>query len=383
MYTVRSIMGVPQLMTLQLSITDDCNLRCRHCYSEDYEKNAMTLGQFCQVCCEYFSFIKKHRMKGYIKLTGGEPLLNKHFFTMIEFLYREYFINDWPFEISILTNGMLIDETFARNIMKYRTMINEIQISIDGMEQTHDSIRGQGCFKQCLRAIRLLSRYDINVSVSCVVSKMNVNDIEQVINLCKEEKVTRVAVSRLIPLGHNEQEMRDQVLEKQEYKKLMIKLYQAAQELIQNIEGGHGVTYLQMQRCDLWHLADEQKAIDEWLNVSIENYKIMGTSCLAGFNQINILTNGDITPCRRYPEVIGNIFADSLSRVWTGSTTLRNFRNRQHQIKGKCAQCKFNTDPKLRMLCSGGAVCLAAALGGSIYDPDPLCWREVEGDEKC
>lgn len=59
---------------------------------------------------------------------------------MLEYLWENYYLKKYPFVIEILTNGTLLNADVLERIEKYREMIYEIQMSVDGMEGTHNSI---------------------------------------------------------------------------------------------------------------------------------------------------------------------------------------------------------------------------------------------------
>ena len=63
---------------LQWHITHRCNLRCVHCYQDDYAA-IMPREELFAALEEYAAFLETHSFRGQINLTGGEPLLHPDF----------------------------------------------------------------------------------------------------------------------------------------------------------------------------------------------------------------------------------------------------------------------------------------------------------------
>ncbi|MDE7310734.1 MAG: radical SAM protein [Eubacterium sp.] len=144
--------------------TNRCNLHCAHCCMsagdlEAKEFDTNTMIQILDKCIEW----KPH----FIALSGGEPLLRKDFFEILQYL-RQHFSG----KIGICTNATLITEDNAGMIC---TNVDQLDISIDGVdEETCSLYRGKGVFKKVVNAIKLLqSKGFYNISLSMVFSDKN------------------------------------------------------------------------------------------------------------------------------------------------------------------------------------------------------------------
>ena len=71
-----------------------------------------------------------------IEYFGGEPLLNKNF---ISKLASELNLRKIPFTASITTNATLINENILT--LLYQSNVKVFQITIDGVEETHNTLR--------------------------------------------------------------------------------------------------------------------------------------------------------------------------------------------------------------------------------------------------
>lgn len=378
-YNIRRVSkDMPVLFVLQIHITDFCNLKCKHCYVEDDRNYNMPFSMFMKIIDDFMNFMQRHRYMGEILITGGEPILHPELFDMLEYLYSKY-IEGYPFKIVIETNGTLISEQIMDTFELYKEMIYEFQVSIDGMEEIHDTNRGPGNWKLSEKAIELIKCRGFHIAISSVITKKNCYDIEKVLVWAKQKKVRRITVSRLIPLGNNIDYAKESVLDKQEFALIWERLYKVADELIKEVVAGESETFLCMQRCDLWHLTDMERSSYQWRVSGTPRYLLAGTACQAGINILAIKPDGTVYPCRRFPYSIGNLSNCTIGEIWKSSQLLKEFRGRAIKMKGKCKNCRYLNDPIDKKLCSGGAPCLSKALGFSIYDPDPMCYKdEVE-----
>ena len=125
----------------QWHITDRCNLRCTHCYQENFSSsNEIDLNGLKQIANEIIKTLAKWRKKGDIAITGGEPLVRTDTMSLVDYLNSA----DEIFSIDILTNGILIDESLIEKIRNFRK-VRYFQVSLDGASpDTNDRIRGKG-----------------------------------------------------------------------------------------------------------------------------------------------------------------------------------------------------------------------------------------------
>jgi len=153
----------PSLRYLELQVTNRCNLRCRHCYIGEKDPLELSVAQIGNVLKE-FEDIQGLR----VLITGGEPLIHSRFEEVNEML-PEFF-----FRKVLFTNGLLLDKRI-RKMLK----VDEIQISIDGLEEAHDSLRGRGTFRSAMEAIRQAIDSGFEVSVSTMIHPENLRDFEK------------------------------------------------------------------------------------------------------------------------------------------------------------------------------------------------------------
>lgn len=187
------------LATLALEITQNCNLRCKHCYGQfGREAHAPYLS------LEYIKSLKPHLDRLHtrnIALTGGEVLVHRDFEAIAQFFLEN------GFQLTIFTNGYCSQrlERFLEQVKGYHMSVS---ISLDGTETIHNEIRGkEDAFQNTMESLRLIHRAEnINGGISTVVMQENVEDIQQLKQNIREQfpKLGQ-SCKLIIPTESNEQ----------------------------------------------------------------------------------------------------------------------------------------------------------------------------------
>jgi MoaA/NifB/PqqE/SkfB family radical SAM enzyme len=112
-----------------------------------------------------------------VAFEGGEPLLRKD---LVEILA---FSRSLPLHTNLITNGTLL-ESRIDEIAQY--INGALYVSLDGMEKTHDTLRGvSGCFRRAVRGITA-SREKVPVTINTTIVAENIHEIEDLVKLAKE-----------------------------------------------------------------------------------------------------------------------------------------------------------------------------------------------------
>lgn len=317
---------------LQWHIIHRCNLRCTHCYQDEYisERSFTDLEK---LFYQYMDFCEKYNFRGHINFTGGEPLLSEYLFPLLELCDKN------KITYGILTNGTLIDSTVSERL-KNQKNLSFVQVSIDGTEKVHDSIRGKGSFSKMIRGTELLRRSGIQTMAAFTCHKGNKNELEKVIRLVRKNKIDRFWADRLIPESSNSEE----ILSTEEYRKI-IKL----------LTKEHGKKRLFSKT-------------DVHINRSLQFLE--GGDCFyrcsAGTSLLTLLADGTLLPCRRLPLSLGNCFEHDMISLYENSDIIKDLK--KDSIPDECMAC-----PKADW-CRGGAKCLSYALTGDYKLKDVNCY---------
>ncbi len=160
----------PSLRYLELQITDKCNLKCRHCYIGEKGKRELAPVEIERILHEF------EKMQGLrLLITGGEPLLHRRFEEINDMLPA------FSFRKVLLTNGVLLEKDILEGLN-----VHEIQISIDGLEGSHELLRGKGTFGAALEAAENSLEKGFSVSVSTMVHSANLGDFDALEKLFRE-----------------------------------------------------------------------------------------------------------------------------------------------------------------------------------------------------
>ncbi len=152
----------PSLRYLELQITRRCNLRCGHCFLGPPVATELAVEEVARVLEEF------ERMQGLrVLITGGEPLTHSRFDEINALL------PGFSLRKVLLTNGVLLDEKTLKGLN-----VDEIQVSLDGLEKAHDELRGAGTFKRAMECVERALAVGLDVSVSTMAHPGNLGDFD-------------------------------------------------------------------------------------------------------------------------------------------------------------------------------------------------------------
>jgi len=325
-------------LTLQWHITSRCNLRCAHCYQDSYHRPEFGFTEFLSVIDQYKQLLLKLNKKGHINVTGGEPFLHEDFFDLLK-VFNE---NKDYFSFGILTNGTFIDKANAKRLKLLNPSF--VQVSIEGDEKTHNSIRGEGNLRKVIEAIKHLKHNGIKTLVSFTAHKENYKSFPAVAALCKKTGVFKLWTDRMVPFGGAEK-MHESLLNPKETLEFF-KIVKNCRE--QKKWGRKNKTIIELNR-----------ALQFFVN---DNYPY---SCKAGESLICLLEDGTVLPCRRLPIEAGNLKEQSLDQIYFGDV-MNGLRSNAPRPEG-CSKCSYF------ILCKGGARCISYAVTGNPFARDPGC----------
>ena len=143
-----------------LDPTSACNLHCTGCWAAEYGNRLnLTFDEIDRI-------IRQGKELGvYMYIyTGGEPLVRKD--DLIRLCEKH---SDCVF--LCFTNGTLIDESFADEMLRVKNFVPAI--SLEGDEASTDSRRGKGTYQKVVRAVELLRRKKLLYGISSCYTSVN------------------------------------------------------------------------------------------------------------------------------------------------------------------------------------------------------------------
>ncbi|MBU2102892.1 MAG: radical SAM protein [Candidatus Omnitrophota bacterium] len=166
-------------------VTNRCVCRCSHCFNWHDTNPAGAIGNSHKIDLTVDEIKEVFLSLGsidYIYIGGGEPFIRKDFAEILNIIHE----SAKPKTINISTNGQVVEDIHktAENFLKQRLRVQLIiKISIDGIGDDHDAIRGlPGAFDRAIATYRALSGLkqgykNLKVGINTVFSSLNQNKI--------------------------------------------------------------------------------------------------------------------------------------------------------------------------------------------------------------
>lgn len=322
---------------LQWHLSENCNLKCLHCYQENHKPVQLEYEQLLEIYNQYKELLKNLNMKGHINITGGEPLCNPYFFKILELIKNDS--EDITF--SILSNGTLITSEIAQKIKSYNPYY--VQVSLEGGRKTNDYIRGKGTYKKIAQGIINLRKQNIFTSISFTATKLNYKEFPKVVKYARKYHLNNVWSDRYIPLGDSkDKELALNYEETREYLNIM------NEERSKLLDKKRNNTTISMYRALQFQMTND-----------------FAYGCTAGDTLLTVMENGDLVPCRRMPIVVGNLFENTMYDLYENSDILKDLRKKK--VPDECNDCEHSER------CHGGLKCLTYAIYKDLNHKDVGC----------
>ena len=303
----------PDLRHLFLELTNACNERCFHCGS-----NCSVPGDDELTTEEFKSILDQVRedfdvSKFLLCITGGEPLLRKDFFEIMN--YAKSLGYRW----GMTSNATLITKEVAHRLAD--AGMRTISVSIDGLPQTHDKLRGmKRAYELAMRGIQNLIDENVfdSVQVTSVFNHKNIKELDQMFEIMKGIDIDSWRVINLEPIGR--------ALTRPE----LMCTPDDLRTMFEFIRQARKDDYPVLYGCSHYLGLDYEVEVRDWYWL-----------CNAGVHTASIMCNGDIGACldiERNPKVIqGNIRTDRFRDVWEKRFEI--FRRDRTGDSGKCRSC--------------------------------------------
>lgn len=178
----------PIVKCLALEVTKRCLFKCVHCYNQGLPTNKeMSYEEICSVL-DQMSDLGAY----VVKITGGEPLLRDDFWKIIKYAKKK------GFAIELLTTAALITEEIAKKLADFYC---QVYITIYGMSnKTYKLITGVEAFTRVRRAVEVMNKKRIPLTLKMVLLKDNFSDLPKLIKWQENMNITTLEICwRLSP----------------------------------------------------------------------------------------------------------------------------------------------------------------------------------------
>ena len=184
----------PQHSSIEL--TDQCNYNCAHCYrgSSPSAANHLDFDKL----KGYIDFLWENGAS-VIELTGGEPLLYRRFFDILDYAYPKMDL------IGVLSNGYYLQEEQVERLARYKDKVM-FNISLDSHRpEFHNRFRGkEDAFQRTVKAMELLGKYGITYRTGMSVTKDNFFDIEDTLKLSRKLGARIFGMTSVMDVGRGD-----------------------------------------------------------------------------------------------------------------------------------------------------------------------------------
>src|SRR3990172_2284896 len=290
-------LGIP--LSVQVDLTYRCNEQCVHCYLDHEDHGEMTTAEikhlFDQLADAGVFFLT---------MSGGEILLRKDFFEILEYARRLLF------SVKLKTNAVLIGKRQADRMRELG--VQSVQISIySHRPEGHDGItKAQGSLKRSIRAIRFLKEQGLQVTIANVLMLQNLGDYPGVKALSDELGVPVTLDPTITPKMDGDRSL------------LQLNIDSAALQGVFRDPGLVG---------DVEEFCAPPKGLDD--------DALDMLPCSAGHTACYVSPYGDVYPCVQFPLPSGNVRRTRFLDIWRHSEQLHEVRSITARDLPSCSHC--------------------------------------------
>lgn len=342
--------------------TAGCNLRCIHCRASATEVSSeqdLSTGEGRALiegiadCAPPFDPAQgRPSQRPILVLSGGEPLYREDIYDLASHA------TELGLPLALATNGTLVTQEVAAKVKA--TGVRRASISFDGADpETHDSFRGlPGSFDRALEGMRHLQEAGVPVQINSTIARHNVHQIEELLQLALARGAVALHIFMLVPVGCGVQIADEQMIEAEEYERVLEWFYQKSLEVPLDLKATCAPHYLRIMR---------QKAREEGVSIRRETHGMGATTrgCLAGTGVCFVSHKGEVYPCGYLPVLAGNVRQQPLKEIWEHSEVFARLRDLGN-LGGKCGVCEYRA-------CCMGCRARAFAATGDYLDEEPYC----------
>lgn len=302
-------------------ITLRCDLACRHCGSRAGRERPDELRTE-----EALRLVKEMAELGIREVTviGGEAYLHKDWTTIVRAIREAGMI------CTMTTGGRALTPERARAAKE--AGLQSVSVSIDGLKETHDALRGvPGSFDAAFEALKNLREADIPVSVNTQISRPSLKEIEPLFELLIPQEIHSWQIQFTVAMGRaaDEPGILLEPYQMIEAMPMVARLARRAREVGVRLWPGNNVGYF--------------GPYETLLRGNLSRGHM--SSCGAGRATLGIEANGDVKGCPSLPTsdyVGGNVREHSLKDIWERTEPLRFTRERTvEDLWGYCRTCYY------------------------------------------
>jgi pseudo-rSAM protein/SPASM domain protein len=342
------------------NLTKQCNLYCTHCYaSADTETAPGELStregkSLLDDLADYGAPV--------VLFSGGEPLVRDDLEELIAYAA------DRGLRPVLSTNGTLLTEERAEALRD--AGLQYAGVSVDGLPERNDEFRGkEGAFDAAVRGIEHCLDAGLKTGLRYTITEHNAADLEGVVDLLTDVGLDRFCFYHL-DYGGRGTEILDADLTPTERREAVRRVCEMTREY--HDRGEELETLLVGNYADAGFLVEyAREHLGEARAERIHQYLRINGGDPAGERVANVDYQGNVHPTQFWQGYsLGNVRDRPFGAIWDDDSNpvLRALRNRDDQLTGKCADCRY------RSICRGGSRLRALTVHDDLFAPDPQCY---------
>lgn len=358
--------GRPRAPTVVVwNATNACNLRCRHCYASSgvRDRLELTTEEALRMVGEISSLGSR-----VLIISGGEPLVREDLPVVCREAKRR------GLKVLISTNGTLINDAVIEELK--RSKVDYVGVSLDGVGDTHDRIRGvKGSFDKAVESLKALRDSGVMTGVRMTVFKENLREVPIMLELLEELGVNRFCLYHLVYSGRAAN-MVGEDINRSERRRLVDYLIEKAFEWR---DGKGEIETITMPVDGVYALTKVRENYPELVDKATQYLRLRGGDPSAD-RLLNIDHLGNLHPNQFWWDYsFGSIRRGGLRSAWFNKDNvfLNKLRRKHEYLKGRCGACPA------KLVCGGFRV-RALRVYGDPWMEDPACYispGEVRGLE--
>jgi radical SAM protein with 4Fe4S-binding SPASM domain len=333
----------PDLTYLFWECTLKCNLRCTHCGSScepTSPLDELSTEEIVGILDTIHEDFDTTRMA--VAITGGEPLMRPDLYQMVAKM------TGFGMQVGMVSNATLLTKDRAKKVVD--AGMNTISISVDGPEDLHDVVRGEGSLAKTLAGITAAREAGIGLieAITCV-RPANLARLDEVERVVRDAGATDWRLITIDRMGRVAGEINPEMwLHPPQVREMF--------------------DFIGRRRAELEAVGDRfdvRFSCGGFLGVRREFTVRPGDGqCFAGLAVASILCDGQVSACPSLPRSYaqGSAREQRFSTIWREQ--FKNHRSFEWRKTEVCDGCSwFN-------------LCLGGGLHERLAQPDCFCWIE-------
>ncbi|MDR1616901.1 MAG: putative heme d1 biosynthesis radical SAM protein NirJ2 [Syntrophomonadaceae bacterium] len=297
-------------MLISWNTTNQCNMRCAHCYRDAGDKLAEEL-----TTAEGKKLIEEIKKAGFqiMIFSGGEALMRADIYELGAYAKSR------GLRAVLGTNGTLITPEVAADLKKAGFMA--AGVSLDSLRPgKHDEFR---CLRDgyylTLEGMKNLRKAGLPFQIHTTVMDWNVDELEDISDFCLETGAMAHHVFFLVPAGRGA-DIEEEALKKAAYERTIARLMEKQKSVKIEIKPTCAPQFMRV-------------AASKGMRTRFTK------GCLAGISYAVINPLGYVQPCAYLDLALGNVRETPFDKIWAENEVFHLLRTESYE--GKCGVCEY------------------------------------------